>query len=149
LVDRYEGTPFVEACREVLDREGIIGGTSAGATILGDYLVRGNPLGNAEIMDEGYERGFALLPGAAIDQHVTERNREPQLRLLNRTWPQLLTIGLDERTALLVEGTEATVLGAGTVRLLDRQTATGSRAPMVLRSGEKVDLPDLRARARN
>lgn len=143
LVDRYERTPLVDACREVLKREGVIGGTSAGATILGDYLVRGNPLGNAEIMAEGYERGFALLPGTAIDQHVTERGREPQLRLLNRTWPQLLTIGLDERTALVMQGTEGTVLGTGAVRLFDRRTAAESLPPVVLRSGESVRLSDI------
>src|SRR5690606_7663818 len=73
FVDAYEGTAIVDRFCDVLRRGGVIGGSSAGATIQGDYLVRGNPLGNTDMMADGYERGFAFLPGVAIDQHFAQR----------------------------------------------------------------------------
>jgi cyanophycinase len=54
FVDAYENTAVEKAFHEVLDRGGAIGGSSAGATIQGDYLCRGDPLGNLKIMAEGY-----------------------------------------------------------------------------------------------
>src|SRR5205823_10371724 len=75
FVDAYEGTLCEKLFHDVLKRGGAIGGSSAGATIQGAYLCRGNPLGNLDIMAEGYERGFGFLPGTAIDQHFFKRNR--------------------------------------------------------------------------
>ena len=69
FVDAYNDTTAVELFHDVLHRGGVIGGSSAGATIQGEFLVRGHPLGNTVMMAEGYERGFAFLPGVAIDQH--------------------------------------------------------------------------------
>ena len=111
IVDAYEGTATKDAFDQVLQRGGVIGGSSAGATIQGDYLVRGNPLGNREMMAEGYERGFAFLPGCAIDQHFTQRGRHPDMAALKKTFPQLMGIGIDENTALVVQKNHATVIG--------------------------------------
>lgn len=115
FVDAYEGTPAVEAFHAVLKRGGVIGGSSAGATIQGEYLVRGSPLGNTEMMAEGYERGFGFLPGAAIDQHFTQRKRSEDLKSVIDAFPQLLGIGIDESTALIVRGSVGEVLGEGKV----------------------------------
>jgi len=146
LVDAYEGTPFLPLCRAALRRGGIIGGSSAGATIQGDYLVRGHPLGNAEMMAEGYERGFAFLPGTAIDQHFTQRRREPELAAVKRTFPQLVCVGIDESTALFVHGESGRVLGSGTVSIYDRRpaevtdgTPDGIAARTVLGAGDRYD----------
>jgi cyanophycinase len=135
LVDRYEGTPFVGACRELLARGGVIGGSSAGATIQGDYLVRGSPLGNEEMMAEGYERGFAFLPGTAIDQHFTQRSRGPDMVMLKQTFPQWLGIGIDESTALEVRGDRATVLGNGAAAFYDRPAGEDVGASTVVFAG--------------
>ena len=62
--------------RDVLNRGGIIGGSSAGASIQAEFMVRGHPLGNQVMMAEGYLRGFNFLPGVAIDQHLTQRERQ-------------------------------------------------------------------------
>src|SRR5207253_1984329 len=95
FVDAYEGTKAYDLLHDVLRRGGVIGGGSAGATIQGDYLCRGSPFGNLEIMYEGYERGFAFLPGTAIDQHFTQRKRFRDMTALVKTYPQLLGIGID------------------------------------------------------
>src|SRR5690242_8627889 len=59
LVDAYAGTKTEQAFHDVLARGGVVGGSSAGATILGDFLVRGAPSDDNRIMDyPGYEKGF-------------------------------------------------------------------------------------------
>jgi len=111
FVDAYEGTEAIELFRDVLRRGGVIGGSSAGATIQGEFLVRGHPLGNSVMMAEGYERGFAFLPGMAIDQHFSQRDRLPDLLPVIRRHPKMLGVGIDEGTAIVVTGTRVEVIG--------------------------------------
>lgn len=113
FVDAYADTPVVDAFHEVLRRGGVIAGSSAGASIQGDYLARANPLGNLDIMAEGYERGFNFLPGTAIDQHFAQRKRFRDLQSLVKRYPQFLGIGLDEATAIVVQKSTAEVMGRG------------------------------------
>ena len=133
LLDAYEQTPFVEHCHDLLRRGGAIGGTSAGATIQGEYLVRGHPLGNTVTMAEGYERGFTFLPGTAVDQHFTERERESDLEEVKRTHPQLVCLGIDESTALVVQGSVGEVLGEGTVSVYDAKPKSDDPEAVVAR----------------
>ena len=93
-------------------------GSSAGASIQAEYLVRGNPLGNRDMMADGYEKGLGFLKGVAIDQHFTQRSRMKDMKALVKTYPQFLGIGIDETTAILVEGTKATVMGKNDVFFL-------------------------------
>ncbi len=111
FVDAYEDTSAVELFKDVLRRGGVIGGSSAGATIQGEFLVRGHPLGNTVMMAEGYDRGFAFLPGTAIDQHFSQRKRKPDLIPVIQRHPDMLGIGIDEGTAIVVQGTVAEVIG--------------------------------------
>jgi cyanophycinase len=120
FIDAYGGTKAEKLFHDVLTRGGVIGGSSAGATIQGEYLCRGSPLGPEEMMCEGYERGLEFLPGVAIDQHFTQRKRFPDMTKLMKSYPQFLGIGLDEGTALVVKGHKAVVMGRGKVHLYDR-----------------------------
>ncbi len=70
LVDSYAGTKTEQAFHDVLARGGVVGGSSAGASILSSYMLRGARSGNSIIMAPGYEQGFGFLRGVAIDQHV-------------------------------------------------------------------------------
>jgi cyanophycinase len=115
FMDAYEGTKAEAALHGVLARGGIMGGSSAGASIQSEYMVRGNPLGNTDMMADGYERGLNFLPGAAVDQHFTQRGRIKDLEEVMKRFPQLFGIGIDETTAILVEGTQAEVMGANVV----------------------------------
>lgn len=119
LCDAFEGTAAIAAFHAVLARGGVIGGSSAGATIQGEFLVRGNPLGNTDMSCEGYDRGFGFLPGCAIDQHFVTRNRTADLQQLIRTLPQLIGLGIDEGTAIVVRGSEFEVLGDSKVAVID------------------------------
>jgi cyanophycinase len=121
FVDAYEGTRLPELFREVLSRGGVIGGSSAGATIQGDCLVRGAPAGPHIMMCEGYEQALGFLPGVAIDQHFTARNRFKDMTAFVAKYPQFLGIGLDEGTAIVVQGSTAEILGKGKVHFYDRK----------------------------
>jgi cyanophycinase len=119
LVDAYAGTRTEQALRGVLDRGGLIAGTSAGATIQGSYLVRGAPAGNAILMSPGHEAGFGYLTNVAVDQHVIARHREMDLSRVVAAHPGLLGIGIDEGTAILVQQNRLTVLGYDVVLMTD------------------------------
>jgi cyanophycinase len=125
FVDAYENTPAIAAFQQVLSRGGVIAGSSAGATIQGEFLVRGHPLGNTVMMAEGYERGFAFLPGSAIDQHFAQRQREPDLLAVIHRHPGLLGIGLDEGTAIVVRQGRADVIGLHSAHFLAGQRLAG------------------------
>ncbi len=127
FVDAYENTTAYDLFHDVLRRGGVIGGSSAGASIQGEYLARGSPLGNADIMAEGYERGFNFLPGVAIDQHFTQRGRAPEMAKLIDRFPQLLGIGIDESTALVVQGTSFVVVGKHSVHIFTQPAQPGER----------------------
>jgi cyanophycinase len=142
LVDSYQNTTAHRLMHEVLARGGVIGGSSAGASIQGDYMPRGDPLGNLNIIAEGYERGLGFLTGVAIDQHFTQRKRHSDMTSLIRTYPQLLGIGIDEGTALVVEGHAAAVVGSGEVAFYDAQLQADDSAKdhVSLHAGQRFDL---------
>src|SRR5581483_7574670 len=119
FVDAYEGTKALPLMWDVLKRGGAIGGTSAGATILGDYLCRGGVFDNFAIMYEGYERGLGFLPGVAIDQHFTQRKRLGDMTALMKKFPQYLGIGIDENTTIIVRVSVAEVIGPYKVHFYD------------------------------
>jgi cyanophycinase len=144
FVDCYENTKALPAMFDVLSRGGVIGGTSAGATIQGDYLCRGGVFNNFDIRYEGYERGLGFLKGVAIDQHFTKRNRQPEMTKLMKTYPQYLGIGLDEATAIVVKGQVADVIGNGKVHFYDanRKLADGQPDFEALAAGARYDLKE-------
>lgn len=141
LVDAYLDTAAADAMHQVLQRGGVIGGSSAGASIQADYMVRGDPLGNLKMMAEGYERGLGFLRGVAIDQHFFKRKRPPDMTELMARYPQLLGIGIDEQGALLVQGAIMEVLGKGSVAVYDRtRPQNGPVDYEVLPPGTKYNL---------
>jgi cyanophycinase len=145
LVDALEGTQFCDRLQQLLARDGVIGGNAAGASILASYLVRGNPLDNRQIMGEGYEDGFGLLPGTAVDPYFSQRHRLNDMARLKLARPELLGLGIDEGTAVLIRGRELEVLGENRVSIFD-QLAEGTESPgnfLSLGAGDQFDLIDM------
>jgi cyanophycinase len=142
LVDAFANTKAYELFKQVVEEGGVIGGSSAGATIQGGYLVRGNPLGNEEMICEGYEEGFRFLPGVAIDQHFSQRNRFADMLELKRNHPRLLGLGIDEATAVIVQGREMEVVGKHQVAVYDRpiDNAQSQQVYETLAAGDRYDL---------
>ena len=71
----------------------------------------------------GYERGLNFLPGVAVDQHFSQRNRFNDLKALTKAKPQLLGIGIDESTALIVRKAIGEVAGRGKVFFYDNRAS--------------------------
>ena len=143
LWDAFEGTPAIDDFHAVLERGGVIGGSSAGATIQGEFLVRGNPMGNRDEWCEGYDRGFGFLPGCAIDQHFLARERMPDLQGLIHRLPQLIGLGIDEATATVVRGSTLEVIGRSKVAIYDARNRTDGAVrpePVWLEPGQRWDL---------
>ena len=112
-VDSYANTLTLKEMRGVLDRGGVIGGSSAGATIQGDYLVRGAVSGSEVVMapEPEHQHGFSFLRHSAIDQHINTRNRWDDIIPVIKKYPELLGIGLSEGTAIVVTGDRFQVIG--------------------------------------
>ena len=118
LADAYLHTKTQQAIRAVLDRGGVIGGSSAGATILGSYLTRGDTRTNTIMMGD-HEEGMGFIKNVAIDQHLLRRNRHFDLLQIVRTYPDILGIGIDEDTAIVVRGDQLEVIGQSYVAIYD------------------------------
>lgn len=143
FVDSYEGTLTEKRFHEVLARGGAIGGSSAGASIQSEFMPRGHPLGNTVMAAEGYERGFAFLPGVAVDQHFFARKRTADMTGLMKKYPQFLGIGLDEATAIVVTGSIAEVIGKSKIAVYDtRKQTDGDTDYEELKPGDKYDLKE-------
>jgi cyanophycinase len=120
-VDSYAGTLTEREFHQVLERGGVVGGSSAGATIQGDYLVRGAVAGSDIVMtpEPEHQHGFAFLRKSAIDQHINTRNRWDDLIPVIKKYPDLLGIGLSEGTAIVVTGDKFEVIGKWKVAIHD------------------------------
>lgn len=141
IVDAYAGTKAEAAFQGVLDRGGAIGGSSAGATIQGSYLARGDTKNNTIMMGD-HEVGFGYLKNAAIDQHLLQRNRQFDLIEVIKAKPELLGIGLDEKTAIIVQGDEFTVMGPSYVAIYDHEVLEKSGRFYFLGDGDRFDLKE-------
>ncbi|MDA1306025.1 MAG: cyanophycinase [Acidobacteria bacterium] len=121
IVDSYAGTLTYREFHNVLARGGVIGGSSAGATIQGEYLVRGDTSGPNVMMTEetNHQKGFEFLRRTAIDQHINARNRWDDLIPVIAKFPNLLGIGLSEGTAIVVTGDTFEVIGKWKVSVHD------------------------------
>jgi cyanophycinase len=143
-VDSYMNTRTLTEFRHVLDRGGVIGGSSAGATIQGDYLVRGDTSGPNVMMtrEPNHQHGFAFLRHVAIDQHINTRNRWDDLNQVIAKYPDLLGVGLSEDTAIIVKGDRFEVAGRWKVAIHDDTQAyqPWQKPYIVLEAGDVYDM---------
>lgn len=137
LVDAYAGTRTEKAIKDVLARGGVVGGTSAGASIQASYLVRGAESGNEIVISPAHQTGFGLIGNVAIDQHVNTRSRANDLLPLLAQRPDLTGIGLDEKTAIVVKQDGFEVVGAGQVYLTSAQREKDGKGRLVFRAGDQ------------
>lgn len=143
-VDSYAGTVTLKEFREVLNRGGVIGGSSAGATIQGEYLVRGATAGPDIVMTDepNHQHGFSFLRRSAIDQHINTRNRWDDIIPVIRKFPNLLGIGISEGTAIVVTGDTFEVIGKWKVTVHDntRQYQPWEKPYYVLSAGDVYNM---------
>jgi cyanophycinase len=138
IAQAYLGTRTQQELQGVLDRGGVVFGSSAGSIILGSFIVRGwteKPL----LMAPGHDRGFAFLRNVAIDPHLTEAKRDYELINVVDAHPEILGIGIDEGAALLVQANHFDVIGTGRAAIYDNQPHPGSWYYW-LNAGDRFDL---------
>jgi cyanophycinase len=113
--------------RAIHKRGGVVAGTSAGASVMSEtMLVKGTSQESHRIGDLHMAPGLGLVRDVIIDQHFAERGRIGRLLGAVAQNPRVLGIGIDEDTAILLEGTRFSVLGAGAVYIVDGAEVTHS-----------------------
>ena len=137
LAELFLDTEVVPAIHRVLDRGGIVAGTSSGAAIMADAMIC-----------RGYEevelgRGFALYPRAIIDSHFTGRQRQKRLPRAVLQRPDHIGVGVDEKSALVLHGNRVGVFGllGKSVWYHFPDAAAGQVYRYRLGVGESLELP--------
>jgi cyanophycinase len=140
LADSYLNTRTHRELKALLDRGGVIGGSSAGATIQGSFMVRGDTKGN-ELMVGDHVDGLGFLKNVTIDQHLLKRNRQFDLLPVIEARPEMLGIGIDESTAIVVRGDSFDVIGKSYVAIYDAQRRLDSGGRFYfLAAGDEYDM---------
>jgi cyanophycinase len=112
LIYRYGERRVEQLIRQLVARGGVVGGTSAGASVMSALMIRyGSPT------EAVVDRGFGVTSRIVIDQHFSERGRFPRLLSVLEEHPGHLGIGLDENTAAILKGNQIRVVGAGRATL--------------------------------
>jgi cyanophycinase len=120
-------TPVEQRVREIFDRGGVIAGTSAGASAMSDtMLVKGASGESHHIGDLHMAPGLGLVRNVIIDQHFAERGRFGRLFGAVAHNPRELGLGIDEDTAVVLEGERLKVIGSGCVYVIDGAGVTQS-----------------------
>jgi cyanophycinase len=134
LAKAYHGTAVEKELRRLLAEGYVIGGTSAGASIMSDVMIAGGekPVRVGE--------GFGLLPNVVIDQHFRNRKRQKRLLQVLASHPKCLGLGIDEETAVVVKGHTFTVLGKANVTVCLPPTDGDKGNMELLKPGEGGDL---------
>ncbi len=130
LARAYRDTAVERELRRLLKRGGVVGGTSAGASIMSAIMITG-----------GREKarlgtGFGLLPDVVIDQHFENRGRQGRLQGVLQLHPHCLGLGIDEQTAVVVQGDTFTVMGKDNVVLCTPPSGKEAARLTVMKPGE-------------
>ena len=136
VTEVYLGTAVERALNGVLDRGGVIGGTSAGAAIMSRVMITG---GQAKAT---LGTGFGFLPGAVVNQHALRRNRINRLLGVLAEHPDLTGVAVDEATALVVHRGRWQVMGNSYVAVC---RPSGGGQPMrldIFQDGDAGSLED-------
>lgn len=120
-------TPLMERIRQRVQLQEIsVGGTSAGAAVMGHHMIAGGSSGespNRSLVDMAM--GLGIIPEIVVDQHFHNRNRMARLLSAVSSHPERLGIGIDEDTCALFEADGGIlVIGKGTVTIIDAREMT-------------------------
>lgn len=127
IASQIGDTPIERAVLDLHLRGGLIAGTSAGASVMSEtMLVKGSGAESHRIGDLHMAPGLGLIRDVIIDQHFAERGRIGRLLGAVAQNPRLLGIGIDEDTAIIVEGRRFHVVGDGAVTVVDGTCVTHS-----------------------
>jgi cyanophycinase len=105
LTDLFLGTEVLRGIHDVVERGGVVGGTSSGCAIMSETMIC---RGYVEI---DFGPGFGLYPRTIVDSHFSGRERHRRVARAALLLPDHVAIGIDERSALVVQGERLGVIG--------------------------------------
>jgi cyanophycinase len=114
----YGGTRLYTEFLNLLERGGVIMGTSAGATIMGSLLVGGDARKDLT-KPFPFQPAFSFVKNMAIDQHVLARNRQFDLIPVIEKYQNQIGVAIDESTAIIVEAGQFRVWGLSYALIYD------------------------------
>lgn len=119
------GTATDSALHERIRGGMVLGGTSAGAAMMSStMIVSGIPEVTLRVGMVELGPGMQFLRGVIIDQHFEERGRLRRLLSAVAQYPHELGVGIDEDTAIVVRNGEFSVIGSGSVTIVDASALT-------------------------
>lgn len=115
------GTPIYDALKELCDNGGLIAGTSAGASVMSDtMIITGEDDESPRKCTLKMSPGLGLMRNIIVDQHFAQRGRIGRLLTGIAQNPEVLGIGIDEDTAIIVSDDGIVeVIGSGAVYFID------------------------------
>jgi cyanophycinase len=145
LADSYLNTLTHKELSALLNRGGVIGGSSAGASILTSFMVRGDTKSNEKMIGD-HTVGLGFLKNAAVDQHLLRRNRQFDMLEVIDKHPELLGIGLDEDTAIVVQGDQFDVIGRSYAVIYSSKPVAGASGRFYfMGAGDRFDMKTRKA----
>lgn len=144
LMKRLYDAGLVESIRERQRTGAVVGGTSAGAAVMGEVMIKGGA--ELKAIQRGgtpVDVGLGLWPEAIVDQHFLRRQRFNRLLSAVMERPTLVGVGIDEKTAVIVRDGSFEVMGDSSVIVIDARTAKMpplKDAPSALLSAEGLRL---------
>jgi len=127
LMSALREAGVIDAIRDRYRAGALVGGTSAGAAVLSRVMIVGGDTADlTSVRAAGTEtaEGLGLWGEALVDQHFLKRQRFNRLMSAVLDHPELVGLGVDERTGVVLHpdgGCE--VVGEGCVLVLDARTA--------------------------
>lgn len=115
------GTPVYDALKESCENGTFIVGTSAGASVMSDtMIVQGEDENSPRKCTLKMSPGLGLIKDVIIDQHFAQRGRIGRLLTGIAQNPEVLGIGIDENTGIIVSKSGMIeVIGEGAVYFID------------------------------
>lgn len=146
LVTTLSGTRSAQAIKERYREGGVVCGTSAGAAALSTLTMAGGEIDlEGNLVAQYIGPGLGLLGyDAIIDTHFSQRRRLQRLFFVVAGNTELLGIGIDEDTALIVRGDVGEVVGAGGVTFVDGRDTVRFDNADDLEAGRQLTLSHLR-----
>ncbi len=137
-------TEMDAAIRRRCEKGAVLAGTSAGAAMMSNSMfIRGSSETNPRFGSVDLGPGMDFIRGVLIDTHFSQRGRMGRMMAAVAHYPQDIGLGIDEDTAILVEGDKFEVFGQGAVTVVDGGAMSFSNLPYV-GDGESLALFDVK-----
>ncbi len=156
FVGRFPGqTKFQSALRGVLERGGIVGGTSAGMAALPEIMTMTQERSSAAGPWHAVAaHGLGLLTGAVVEQHFDGRSgrlerftgllrdseRLDRLAGRNGAGAKMLGLAMEESAGLVVQGDRLEVVGRGDAHVFIKSSENAALSWHTLNPGHKAEL---------